>query len=97
MRIHAVEDQEFKGALDEARQEIADQAEGYVTQYMARPGNFMDRIAWLRAYRSKVWNPAAQLNVTHDVTITANLASEARQLNYNAPKTIETTLEDKAK
>jgi hypothetical protein len=86
MRWHQANDDAFKAELDRARQDICDRAEGYVVEYMARPSNVVDRMAWLRAYRPGIWNPERRIEVQHNIQVTQQLASEAR-------KVVETTLE----
>ena len=79
IRWHMANDPAFKAAVDEARQEICDKAEGHIVQWMGEQKNVIDRLAWLRAYRPGTWNPKQEYNVTHDVNVTARLAGKARE------------------
>lgn len=70
-------DPAFKAAVEEAREELCDGLEARVHEYGQRPQNFMDRIAWLRAYRPRRWNPDRQMHVTIDQKQTETLAGKA--------------------
>jgi hypothetical protein len=97
MRLHYNQDEVFKAQLDEARQEICDRAEGYVVEYMARPSNVVDRMAWLRAYRPGIWNPERRIEVQHNIQVTQQLAQEARKIVETeaiaSPSLADSTLE----
>lgn len=69
-------DEEFKKAFDAVRAELCDVLEARVFEFAQRPQNFMDRIAYLRAYRPGTWNPDRQLTVTHNVDVVTRLAAK---------------------
>ena len=80
IHYHFERDPEFKKAFDAVRQGLCDQLEGKVYEYGQRPQNFMDRIAYLRAYRPDRWNPQAQITVQHNVDVTAKLSTRAHEV-----------------
>lgn len=79
MRIHYNSDPAFKRAIDEAREQICDKAEGHIVEHMSRPGNVIDRLSWLRAHRPGKWNPTANIQVTVDREKVQQLAEQAKQ------------------
>lgn len=90
VRWHMTHDPAFKAAIDEARQEIADNAEGFIVKWMGEPKNVIDRLAWLRAHRPERWNPKAEVSITHQVDVTARLAEKARHALNTTAETITT-------
>ena len=77
-------DEAFKAAFDGTREGLCDQLEARVYEYAQRPQNFMDRIAYLRAFRPSVWNQQANVNVTHSVEVVHSLADKAKAYQNNA-------------
>ena len=71
---HLERDPEFKKAFNAIREGLTDQLESKVHEYAQRPHGFLDRIAWLRAYRAERWNPKPEMSVKHSVEITHSLA-----------------------
>ena len=80
-------DDAFKAEFERVKSGLCDQLEARVYEYAQRPQNFMDRIAYLRAFRPSVWNQQANVNVTHSVEVVHSLADKARQ--YQATKELE--------
>lgn len=73
---HLERDEAFKKAFDAVREGLCDTLEDKVFEFAQRPQNFMDRIAYLRAYRPGTWNPDRQLTVTHNVDVVTRLAAK---------------------
>lgn len=82
LRWHRTNDPVFKRAVDDVMNDITDQAEGKVREFMLRPGNVIDRMAWLRARRPEVWNPDKRVQV--DVNVTQVKESLKRGEAYEA-------------
>ena len=78
MRWHTVNDPVYSEALNEAREELSDGAEGNIVEHMSRPSNFMDRIAWLRAHRREKWGDRQDVTVNHNVRVVKNLTLKAK-------------------
>jgi hypothetical protein len=76
---HLERDPEFKKAFEAVKAGLCDQLESRVYEYGQRPQNFMDRIAYLRAYRPERWNPQSQININYSPAQVQSIAAEARQ------------------
>lgn len=63
---HKKLDDKFRTAWES----VLDTCESTLTQAMysfgQRPGNYMDRITWLRAHKPERWNPDYNVKISHD-------------------------------
>lgn len=79
--LHIRQDEKFKQALESARNEISDRLESKLVEYGAQPNHFMDRIAWLRAYRADRYNPDWKGTVNVDVSFVNAIADKAKAID----------------
>ena len=59
-------DENFKRAWDEVKMSAATAMESKMYEYAQRPGNYMDRITWLRKNVPDQWNPDQRLQINID-------------------------------
>ncbi len=79
-RNHYMHDKVFREKMDELNESTTDKIEASLAQYATEKGNFMDRIAWLRAHRGEKYNEKKMLQV--DVTISKDqLAAKKASLS----------------
>lgn len=76
---HLERDPEFKKEFEAVKEGLVDVLEGKVYEYGQRPQNFMDRIAYLRAFRPERWAPQPTLSLNVNLQQSERLAGNARQ------------------
>ena len=55
-KAHYMYDPVFRAKIDAINEGITDKIEAAMAKYATQQGNFMDRIAWLRAHRGEKYN-----------------------------------------
>lgn len=65
---HRAVDTVFCDILDDIKRAKVDGVEGSMFKWSARPQNFMDRIAILRAYKGETYNPQSTVTFRHEVS-----------------------------
>jgi hypothetical protein len=55
-KAHYMQDKVFRAIMDSLMEKATDRVEAAMANYALEKGNFMDRIAWLRAHRGEKYN-----------------------------------------
>lgn len=88
-KAHYMHDKVFRDFLDALTEATTDKIETAMAKYALEKGNFMDRIAWLRAHRGEKYNEKKMIQV--DVNLTKD-RMDAKQTSLS--QAIDTEIVD---
>jgi hypothetical protein len=69
-KSHYMVDQVFREYMDSLEEGITDKIEASMAKFALQSGNFMDRIAWLRAHRGSKYNEKKILSIEANLSKT---------------------------
>ena len=75
-RNHYGSDSKFKELIDELKEERLDNLEAVMLDNGEKPAGFLDRIAYLRAHRPALYNPAQKVIVERQDHLTIDVAQQ---------------------
>lgn len=75
-RNHYNNDVKFRELIDEVKEERLDNLEAVMLDNGEKPAGFLDRIAYLRAHRPHLYNPAQKVIVERQDHLTIDVAQE---------------------
>lgn len=75
-RNHYAKDEVFRKMIEDIKEERLDNLEAVMLDNGARPSGFLDRIAYLRAHRPHLYNPASKVIIERQDHLTIDAATD---------------------